>query len=315
MRLRRGFALALLASCSLRLDATTLVEPMVSLPPAGAAAPFLWEVQGPQARHYLLGSVHLLPPDSRPLPAALDAAYASTRALVVETDLAALASPEIQNRMLAAAREERKGGLQARIGKKLFGKLQARAGALGMPTPVCAELRAWFCALAIELYPLQQAQFSMEYGVDHEYFTRARDDGRPVVALETPVFQIELFADMPEALGKQMLAATLDEKTYESQTPDELYRMWRSGDQAMLAKVVEEMRRDYPKLYARILADRTKAWVEPLADSFRQDLPVMAIVGAAHLPGPDGLLALLKARGFEARPVVVVAEPAPVSPE
>jgi len=316
MSRRPLLALALFALCSLRLGAEAPAAPAPAPQPPAATAPFLWEVQGPLAHHYLLGSVHVLPPESRPLPAALDAAYANTQALVVETDLAALASPDIQNRMLAAAREDRKGGLQARVGKKLFGKLQARAGALGMPTPVCAELRAWFCALALELYPLQQAQFSMEYGVDHEYFTRARDDGRPVVALETPVFQIELFAQMPEALGKDMLAATLDEKTYESQTPQELYRMWRSGDLPLLAKVVEEMRREYPKLYARILADRSRAWVTPLEDYFRQDMPVLVIVGAAHLPGPDGLLALMKARGFELQPVTAVVEAAPrVSPE
>jgi uncharacterized protein YbaP (TraB family) len=315
MSRRHAVALALLALCSLRLGAQAPAEPAPPAQPPAAAAPFLWEVQGPQARHYLLGSVHLLPPESRPLPAALDAAYANTRALVVETDIAALASPEVQNRMLAAAREDRKGGLQARIGKKLFGKLQARATELGMPTPVCAELRAWFCALALELYPLQQARFSMEHGIDHEYFTRARDDGRPVVTLETPVFQIELFAQMPEALGKEMLAATLDEKTYESQTPAELYRLWRSGDLALLAKVVEEMRREYPKLYARVLAERSKAWVAPLEDYFRQDVPVMVIVGAAHLPGPDGLLALLKARGYSLKPVTPVVETAPVSPE
>ncbi len=304
MSLRRAVVLALLALCSLHLGA----EAPATTPPPAAAAPFLWEVQGPQARHYLLGSVHLLPPASRPLPAALDVAYNATQALVVETDLAALATPDIQGRMLGAAREDRPGGLKARIGKKLYGKLQSRAGKLGMPTPVCADLRAWFCALTLELYPLQQAQFSMEYGVDHEYFTRARDDGRPVVALETPVFQVELFAQMPEALGKQMLAATLDEKTYESQTPEELYRMWRSGDLALLAQVVEDMRRDYPKLYARILADRNKAWVTPLGDYFGQQVPVMVIVGAAHLPGPHGLLALLKARGFELKPVTAVVE-------
>jgi uncharacterized protein YbaP (TraB family) len=137
-----------------------------------------------------------------------------------------------------------------------------------------------------------------------------------VAALETPVFQIELFAQMPEALGKEMLAATLDEKTYESQTPEELYRMWSSGDLPQLTKVVDELRREYPKLYGRVLAERSRAWVTPLEEYFRQDAPVLVIVGAAHLPGPDGLLALLKARGLVLQPVTAVVELAPgVSPE
>lgn len=300
-RLLLGAALALLATAVARA-----AEPPGGLSPA----PFLWEVQGPQARHYLLGSVHLLPAEALPLPGPLDAAYAATHLLVMETDLDALATPQIQGRMLGAAREDRPGGLQGQIGKKLYGRLQARAKQLGMPAPVCADLRAWFCALALELYPLQQAGFRLEHGIDRRYFSLARDDGRPVVSLETPEFQINLFAQMPEPLSRQMLAATLDEATYQSQTPAQLYRMWRAGDVGALEQVVREMRKRYPELYARILADRSRAWAAPLAERMKRDVPMLVVVGAAHLPGPDGLLALLAARGLDPAPVTALAAPA-----
>jgi uncharacterized protein YbaP (TraB family) len=307
--IRRVALLALLAVSGLALAADPPAPPPV-------AAPFLWEVQGPKAKHFVLGSVHLLPPAARPLPPALDAAYAATQVLVLETDLEALASPEVQGRMLGAAREDQPGGLRAQIGRSLYKKLQKRARALGMPAQeVCAELRAWFCALTLELYPLQQAGFSIEYGIDQHYYSLARDDGRPVIGLETPQFQVELFARMPQPLAKQMLAATLDEATYESQTPEELYRMWRTGDLGTLEEVVEDLRKRYPELYARILADRTRAWAEPLAERMKAEVPMLVIVGAAHLPGPDGLLALLKARGLEAKLAPVPPAPGrPVSP-
>lgn len=282
--------------------------------PLRSPAPFLWEVQGPKARHYLLGALHLLPPEAVP-PPALDAAYAATRVLVVETDLDALVAQDLQGRMLGAAREDRPGGLEARIGKKLYGRLQARAAQLGLPTPFCAEWRAWFCALTLELYPLQQARFSPEHGIDRRYFNLAREDRRVVVGLEPAEFQIALFAQMPDALSKQMLAATLEEESFQSQTPEELHRLWRSGDVDRMEELVREMRKRYPELYARILADRNRAWIAPLEAHLRLETPVMIVVGAAHLPGPDGLLPLLKERGFDVKPVTPVAEPAPaVSP-
>jgi hypothetical protein len=43
--------------------------------------------------------------------------------------------------------------------------------------------------------------------------------------------------------------------------------------------------------------------------------PALVVVGAAHLPGADGLLALLKAQGFEASPVSAVAGTPAGSPE
>lgn len=281
-------------------------------PPPAHAAPFLWEVQGPKARHFILGSVHLLPSAAYPLPAALEQAYGATRALVLEADLSELAAPELQNRMLGAAREDRPGGLKARIGKSLYAKLQKRAAALGMPTPVCDDLRAWFCALALELYPLQQAGFSMEHGLDQYFFARARDDGRPLGGLETAEFQVGLFIGMPEALSKQLLAATLEESTYTSQTPEELYRIWRAGDVAALDRVVKEMRQHYPELNQLLLAGRNRAWVPQLAERFRGEVPQLVVVGAAHMVGPEGLLVLLKAQGLEPKPaegVIELAEP------
>ena len=104
--------------------------------------------------------------------------------------------------------------------------------------------------------------------------------------------------------------------TAQSQAPEELLRVWRAGDLDALDDVVRELRKRYPELYARILADRTRAWVAPLAERLKQDTPMLVVVGAAHLPGADGLLALLKAEGLEAKPVTAVQPAAPaVSPE
>jgi uncharacterized protein YbaP (TraB family) len=79
--------------------------------------------------------------------------------------------------------------------------------------------------------------------------------------------------------------------------------------------VVRDLRKRYPELYARILADRNRAWVAPVGERLKQDAPALVIVGAAHLPGPDGLLALLREQGFEAKPVTAAVEAAPVSRE
>ena len=283
-------------------------------PGAAHAAPFLWEVQGPKARHFLLGSVHLLPPAAYPLPAPLEQAYDATQAVLFEADLADLAAPELQGRMLGAAREDRPGGLKARIGKPLYAKLQKRAAALGMPTPVCEEFRAWFCALALELYPLQQAQFAMEHGLDNHFFTRATDDGRPIGGLETAEFQVGLFASMSDALAKQLLAATLEETTYTAQAPQELYRIWRAGDVAMLDKLIKDLRHRYPDLNQLLLAGRNRAWLPRLVEAFKGDVPHLVVVGAAHFVGPEGLVALLKAQGLEARPVEGAVEPAEPPP-
>jgi len=270
---------------------------------AGDDAPFLWEVTGPKATHYLLGSVHMLPPEAHPLPEAVLAAYAATKDVVFETDLAGIASEEMQARLLGAAKEDREGGLKARVGDKVYEHLQRHARSLGMPTPVCETFRAWFCALTLEVFAMQQAGFAVEYGVDQYLYARALEDDRPVHGLEAPERQLALFVEMPEKLSNRFLAATLDEVTEAGQTPQDLRRIWSSGDLAALEKMVRDLHKRYPDVHARLLAERNHAWLPALADRLDRADPQLIVVGAAHLPGPDGLLALLKGKGFEARRV------------
>lgn len=267
---------------------------------AGGDAPFLWEVQNGKAKHYLLGSIHMLPDTAYPLPEALESAYTITRTVVFESNLAELAAPELQGRMLGAAKDDRPGGLTAQIGKPLYRQLQKRAKALGMPTPVCEGFRAWFCALTLELFALQQAGFSAERGVDQHFYTRALDDGRPVAGLESAQQQLELFIGMPDALSNRLLAATLEESTTTSLSPGEMQRLWRSGDLAALEKIVAQLRKRHPALHARLLGERNRAWLPKLVEHLNGAEPKLVIVGAAHFAGADGLLALLKAQGFNA---------------
>ena len=47
-----------------------------------------------------------------------------------------------------------------------------------------------------------------------------------------------------------------------------------------------------------LLVDRNKNWLPKLEAPFTRKGHALVIVGAAHLVGPDGLLAMLKAKGY-----------------
>ncbi|MCI0749491.1 MAG: TraB/GumN family protein, partial [Nevskiales bacterium] len=101
-----------------------------------------------------------------------------------------------------------------------------------------------------------------------------------------------------------MLSGTLDEISDPRLGPEELVRLWRAGDLTGLEHYVEEMRGKSPALHARMLAERNRNWLPALTQGLHGEEPLLVMVGAAHFAGPDGLLALLKAKGFTAVPVV-----------
>jgi hypothetical protein len=282
---------------------------------SAADAPFLWQIKGPKAAHYLQGSVHMLPPEAEP-SAALEAAYTAAEGLVFETDLDALMSADFQGKFLEAAKEAAPGGLAARIKPALYSRLQKRVGDWGLPGGLCDAFKAWFCAMTLEVLSASRLGFTAESGVDQRYYARARSDGKAVGWLEQPAQQLALFTQMPEPLSAQFLAATLDELTDGSQSPEALLQTWQTGDVATMEKIMLEFRARYPEAYARLLFNRNQAWLNPLSTRLSEAAPQLIIVGAAHLVGADGLVSLLKARGFAVEPVPAVATPeeAPPSP-
>ena len=60
----------------------------------------LWSVQAEGGKVYLLGSVHFLRQSDYPLPVAMERAYADCDRVVFETNIGAMASPEIQQQMI-----------------------------------------------------------------------------------------------------------------------------------------------------------------------------------------------------------------------
>ena len=51
-------------------------------------------------------------------------------------------------------------------------------------------------------------------------------------------------------------------------------------------------------MYQRLLVDRNRNWLPKIEALFTRPGRTFVVVGAAHLVGPDGLLQMLKARGY-----------------
>ena len=75
---------------------------------------------------------------------------------------------------------------------------------------------------------------------------------------------------------------------------------WLAGDLARLGPgLVGEMARDNPGLYDALLKRRNLAWADRLSTEMAGAHVELVNVGALHMVGPDGLPALLAARGFK----------------
>lgn len=280
----------------MRIRACLLLCLIVPLPLA-AEGPAVWRVSHAGVTDYLVGSIHLLPAGEA-MPARYAEAYAATRTLVFESDIAALRDPTNQLHLMAAAELGESGGLEAVLPAELYRRLSARLASLGLPFELLRPYEPWFAAMTLESLAYLREGFSPLHGVELWFHQQAVADGRTLGWYETPREQFELFAGMPRAIGIEMLEATLEQQTASAQPAGEILAIWRDGDLATLAGRLAEFARESPDLYARLLADRNRRWLPSLLEQLRDREAQLIVVGLAHFVGPDGLIEALRARGI-----------------
>ena len=80
---------------------------------------------------------------------------------------------------------------------------------------------------------------------------------------------------------------------------DEMIGAWRAGDsEALRTLFVDDMLERAPVVYDSLLRQRNLRWIPQIEAMFDDPEIEFVLVGAAHLVGADGIVELLRARGY-----------------
>jgi uncharacterized protein YbaP (TraB family) len=264
-----------------------------------AARDFLWKVTGKTGSVYLAGSVHLLTKDFYPLSEALERAFSDSDLLVEEVDLAELTSPQAQMMMLSRGMLPSNQSLDKMVSSATLAQVSGRAARLGLPIEPLKRFKPWMLALTLTALEWQKAGFDAEFGLDKHFFDRAKADRKSVQGLETAEFQISRFDGLTTAQQERLLGQTLKDLDTEMLNLTKLIQAWKTGDAATIERIVLQDVKDDPQMYERLLVERNRNWLPELEALFNRPRRAFVVVGAAHLVGPDGLLEMFKAKGYQ----------------
>lgn len=280
----------LLALMLLTLAATCGRGDSVSAPPK----PALWEIAGPKGMPagWLFGTVHALPEGTDWRTPRLEQALGTAQVLVVE--VANLDDDKAIARAFARlAMDQPASPLAARVDPARRGPLRALVDRSGVAEPALDRLETWAAALTLAraANPLASAP-----GADRALVADFR--GRPVVELEGVRTQLGIFDRLPERDQRDLLAAVIDESAQGSAAARAIVESWAAGDTARLERLAQGGLLEDRELRAALLTARNRAWTKRIAVMLRRGEQPFVAVGAAHLLGSDGLLALLEAEGY-----------------
>lgn len=263
---------------------------------AGGGEHLLWRVQHQGNTVYLAGSIHALTADAYPLGAAFDEAFADADRLVFEVDMDSLTARAPEMLTLGMYTDGRT--LRDALAPETWQMLEAALPGYGMPPQVVSALEPWLVAMMLTQIEFQKAGMSPEYGVDMYFHKRAAQAGKPVAGLETVDFQMGLFDELSEEQQETFLRMTLAQLDSTPQMISGMRSAWLAGDAAEMARITDTMR-EYPAFHHKLLTARNEAWLPQIERLIKGDEDVLVVVGAGHLVGAEGVVAMLRERGYQ----------------
>jgi hypothetical protein len=296
----------LLASLLLVLTFGCATTQSATTPVAGAHPLFLWRVEGhgAQAPSYLLGSVHLLGPNTPWLVPTIEHAFADTTDLVLEIDDSDMDPATMQKLVVEKGLFMGATTLSTLLGDEAWGRLKVIAKDLGVSPLALVHMRPWLAALTLSMTALEKAGIDAKLGVEKQLQAKAAAAHMGVHSLETPQEQIEVLAGFDSALGPEMVKDLVDHP--DENSPDatrahhsDMAKAWLAGDASTMQRLLAK-ERENPALAAffTALLDDRNVHMADRVDSYLQHGKAFVAVGAAHMVGDQGLVALLRSRGY-----------------
>jgi uncharacterized protein YbaP (TraB family) len=240
---------------------------------------------------YLYGTIHILPKDKFELSNSLKRAFDASTTIAMEVDLDMSGAEKI-----ALAQK-----VMLPDGKTLKDFMSAPD--YTQLKMYCLDSLKWneskferssklkpmfFSSLLIQESMSNMASYEMEFN------KMAKKKKKETIGLETIEFQLGLFDQLPMQTQVDMLKKDYhsDMKSY-----DTLLACYLKEDLETLGKLMAEETSAFPEFNDILLVQRNKSWIAPMRAQMQKESTFFG-VGAAHLSGPDGVVALLRAQGF-----------------
>ncbi len=258
----------------------------------------LWKVSNDKHSIYLLGSIHYLKKENFPLHKAILTAFNASKRLVLEVDLNRISPAAAQRVTLEKAMYRDGQTLQQNVSEETYQLAEQHAAKLGIDMKIMGPMKPWFVALTLLAIKFQQIGLDPNLGVDHYLAERAKASGKATSGLETLEFQVGLFDQLSKRDQESLLRETVGEMELLVTNINQIVQSWLNGDSDSLETLLLGGMKEYPELHEKIIVERNRRWVPQIEKILAQDGDAIVVVGAAHLVGKDGVIEMLKARGY-----------------
>ncbi len=242
---------------------------------------------------FVFGTIHIADPRVSAVPEDVRIALASSRVLATE-----LVLRMVGDHLPDAELLEQPQRLAPLLGRNAYAALTLRLVEQDVPPATIARMKPWAALLR-----LTSSRDTSGATLDENLYVVARAHRLPVRTLESADEQLAAFDAIPLPSQAAVLRDVLEHPANGDDARERSVRAYLAGDLAALAALPPAARRDaalaphYRALVKHLITDRTVVMHHGLFMPLRAG-GVFVAVGASHLYGDQGLLAMLRADGY-----------------
>lgn len=264
-----------------------------NMPPA-----LLWKISGNglPAPSYILGTIHLICHDDFLWTAQMQKAFNDAEKVVFEMDMD---DPDLQREVSSGLMMQDGKSLKDLLSEQEYARLaQFSSDSLGMPLDMVQHMKPF---ALMNLLSMKALNCTIPESYEGNIAAMAAKAGKEIRGLETAKEQLDVLAGMNiDSAARQLMDIINNYDSLQVQY-DQLLHAYKKQDLHGLYQLIlasPDFRNDLNAL----LFDRNKKWIPRIEKMIRPGTSFIA-VGAGHLWGKQGVLQLLREKGYRIDPL------------
>ncbi len=266
-------------------------------PKEDLANSLLWKIDKEGFKSsYVFGTIHIIPSEDYFFPANYAEAFKSVDQVAFEFDLEEAMDFNSQMSLMQKAMMNEDVTLKDLISDEDYVIVNDFFKELGIPLFLLERMKPMFLSVFAESQSMFSDSSDMR-SYEMELMELAKNESKEIVGLETMDYQLSIFDSIPyEDQAKMLVESIKTESSGAESEIDTLIYYYKKQDLNQLSKLIHA-NEDYVEYQDLLLNNRNRNWI-PVMESLMLENTMFFAVGAGHLVGEEGVLTLLKDRGF-----------------
>ncbi|MEZ4951955.1 MAG: TraB/GumN family protein [Saprospiraceae bacterium] len=297
------FAFLLSYSPFAQMDAVALV-PAKTYAPTADENSLLWEITGKDLTtpSWLYGTIHLIGKDDFFLTDSTKSFIERSEMVTFEINMEDMTDLSAQLGLLMQAFMEGGKTLKDLLSEEDYKLVQDHFQEIGLPLFMFERIKPMFLTVMAsgDMSPTAMSSGDM-LSYEMEIMELAQKTKKKMGGLESMEFQMSVFDSIPYDAQAQMLVESIKSTEAGDEEFAKMVELYKNQDIQGMVKMMgnDEGISEYEDL---LLNTRNKNWI-PVMGEMMQAQPTFFAVGAGHLGGENGVVALLRKEGYTVKPV------------